>query len=214
MNLMIVVPHPDDEVLGFGGLIQRHAEAGDEVFVNFISAVHGPRMKKQYEQFPSVGKLLGYNGRFDRIIPDDENFRLNVTILENNIQEFKPDVLATTFWGDNHQDHEYIFKMIRVATRVYAPFLIKKVIVGEILSSTDQAPRLPQFTFIPTLYVPLHKNQVQKKIKAMDIYDGETMEWPHPRSPHGIMNVAEKRGSECRHSYAEAFMVLRDIKDI
>lgn len=213
MKVMIVVPHPDDEVLAFGGLIQKHVEEGDEVFVNFMSATHNDRMEKQYNQFPEVGKILGYKGKFDKIIMDDTNFRTNVGLLENSIQKFKPDLFATVFCGDNHQDHEYVFKMVRVATRVYAPFLVKKIISGETLSSTDQSPRLPPFAFIPNMYVPLHKDQVQKKIKAMDTYDSETMEWPHPRSPRGIMNLAEKRGSECKHSYAEAFMILRHIEN-
>lgn len=33
MNVLIFAPHADDEVLGLGGCIARHADAGDTVVV-------------------------------------------------------------------------------------------------------------------------------------------------------------------------------------
>ena len=60
MNILIVVPHPDDEVLGFGGVIQKHIEAGDRVFVNFLLENRGPRWSTQISQVPSVAEKLGY----------------------------------------------------------------------------------------------------------------------------------------------------------
>lgn len=213
MNVMIVVPHPDDEVLGFGGVIQKHVKSGDGVLVYFLTEIKTNRLETQFKQFPEVAEMLGYKGKVYNTLLNEANFVLNVKRLEEEIESFKPDILYSVFGGDNHQDHEYIFKVIRIATRVWSNFLIKKLYVGEILSSTDQSPKLPQYAFIPTYYVPLTKEEVKKKIACMKHYQSEIQKWPHPRSEKGLINLAEKRGSDCGNEFAESFMVLRDIKN-
>ena len=220
MNILIIVPHPDDEVLGFGGIIQKHTEKNDNVLVQFIIEIKNRKPKdqigleNQIDQSIIVGKKLGYNSKVYEVKLNDENFSQNVRYVSNIIEDFKPDILYSVFGGDNHQDHEYIFKIIRVATRVWSNFLIKKIYLGEILSSTDQSPKLPQFAFIPTYYVPLTKKQVEMKIECMKDYEEEVRNWPHPRSEKGIINKAESRGSECGYEYAEAFITLRNIDNL
>lgn len=214
MNVMIVVPHPDDEVLGFGGVIQKHVKNGDNVMVYFMTEIRSSRVDIQFRQFPKVSKELGYTGKVYNTLLNETNLTLNVKRLEDEIELFKPDILYSVFGGDNHQDHEYIFKVIRIATRVWSNFLIKKIYLGEILSSTDQSPKLPQFAFIPTYYVPLTKDEVNKKVECMKYYQAEIQSWPHPRSERGLTNLAERRGSECRHNYAESFVILRDIENL
>ena len=42
-NILIVAAHPDDEVLGCGGTMARHAEMGDQVYVVFMTNGVGSR---------------------------------------------------------------------------------------------------------------------------------------------------------------------------
>ena len=37
MNILVLAPHPDDEVLGAGGTIARHVADGDEVHVVILT---------------------------------------------------------------------------------------------------------------------------------------------------------------------------------
>ncbi len=37
MNILVVVAHPDDEVLGMGGTILKHANQGDKVTVAYLA---------------------------------------------------------------------------------------------------------------------------------------------------------------------------------
>lgn len=212
MNVMIVVPHPDDEVLAFGGIIQKHIKRNDTVFIYFMDDISSSRRaEKQTNQFPKVADRLGCFGKACDTHMDEKNFLPNVRILEDEIHAFRPDVLYSVFGGDNHQDHEYIFKILRIATRVYAPYLVRRIYLGETLSSTDQAPRLPQHAFIPNYYVPLSLEEVMTKADCLEYYTDEIQQWPHPRSKKGIFNLAEKRGSECGQQYAESFVTLRVI---
>jgi LmbE family N-acetylglucosaminyl deacetylase len=212
MNVMIIVPHPDDEILGFGGVIQRHVAAGDVVQVHYLSYSYELRQKTQFQQTAVAAQKFGFTAHIYQTELIDRTLLDCVVYLEKAIQEFKPDILYTVFPGDNHQDHEFLFKVIRIAARPLMKFLVKKIYLGEILSSTDQAPRLPQHAFIPNYYVGLTKEQMDKKLQGLEAYPEELREWPHPRSAKGVTVLAEKRGSECCQFYAEAFMVLRDIQ--
>ena len=213
MNVLIIVPHPDDEILGFGGAIQWHVSRGDKVFVEFVTDnIEEELTRKQYAQFPEVGKKIGYTGNLYAAPFDDKNVRDTTKHLESRINLIKPEVLYSVFGEDNHQDHRYIFDLIRVASRTWAKHHIKNIYLGEILSSTDQSPKLPQCAFIPTYYIPLTKEEVKNKVDALLMYDDEIQKWPHPRSEKGIWNLAEKRGSECHNEYAESFVTLRHIE--
>ena len=214
MNIMIIVPHPDDEILAFGGVIQKHKKNGDNVVVHFIEKVSDSRKKTQVLHGKEACKKLNIGFKLKNITLTDKYFDKCVAYLENEIHTFKPDILYTVFYGDNNQEHEYIFKVVKIATRVWSKFLVKKIYMGEILSSTEQSPKLQQYAFLPTLYIPLTKNEVFQKIECMKLYKEEIQTWPHPRSAGGILNLAERRGSECKEEYAEAFVVLRDISEL
>ena len=38
MNVVVIAPHPDDESIGCGGALCRHADAGDRVTVAFLTS--------------------------------------------------------------------------------------------------------------------------------------------------------------------------------
>jgi len=42
-RVLVLVPHGDDEVLGFGGTIAKHVESGDEVIVTTMRGGTIPR---------------------------------------------------------------------------------------------------------------------------------------------------------------------------
>lgn len=41
MNVLVIAPHPDDDAVGMGGSIKRHAEAGDVVHVLYLTSGEG-----------------------------------------------------------------------------------------------------------------------------------------------------------------------------
>ena len=79
-------------------------------------------------------------------------------------------------------------------------------ICAEIPSSTGYLK--PTF-WEPNLFVELTKDDLEKKVQAMETYKGESWPDPHPRSREVLMALAKVRGSEAGFSFAEAFMIQK-----
>jgi hypothetical protein len=213
-KVAIIVPHGDDEVLGFGGVIQKHVSNFDEVYVIFARKPIDERTAKQYEAISNAKDVLRYKEAFCTEMTEVEMSHEPLTFfrrLEDLLVQIQPEIVYTTFWGDIHQDHKITFDWVCRAVRPHGPLDVKEFYVGEIQSSTDQRPYIIGDNFKPNHYVRLNKEQVDIKTKALDCYTTEVNKYPHPRSAGGIFTTAFIRGSECASDYAEAFMCLRNI---
>ena len=80
----------------------------------------------------------------------------------------------------------------------------------EIISETDHGPQVSIDGFKPNFFVNIDK-YIDKKCKAMKIYETEIMKKPLPRSIDSIRALSRYRGSQCGCSYAESFMILKQI---
>ena len=61
MNILIVAAHPDDEILGVGGTIARHIEAGDEVCVLILGEGQTSRCEKRERAEAGIVEQLHKN---------------------------------------------------------------------------------------------------------------------------------------------------------
>ena len=52
MNVLIVVAHPDDEVLGMGGTMLKHALKSDKVYVVYLTGGITSRRSVNYKNMP------------------------------------------------------------------------------------------------------------------------------------------------------------------
>jgi len=210
MKVLVIAAHPDDEILGVGGALLKHKEAGDEMFVCMATSAYEPEWTKEYieeklVEAKEVDKILGTT---KRICCDFPTVKLNTIPsgeinkkISEIIEEVKPDVIYTHFEGDVNEDHGIIFRAVVVATR---PIKRKiKVVCFETMSSTEWSNK----PFKPNYYVGLSEQHIDKKIEAFTQYKSEVKEYPHPRSKKGIKIWANKRGIEICTEFAEAFIV-------
>jgi LmbE family N-acetylglucosaminyl deacetylase len=218
MKILIVSPHMDDEVIGCGGTIARHVHAGHKVYVCFIAhriyerKYDKIRNQREVQHALDAKKILGYKeSEFFNL--NDE--RLDVAIqdilspLEKYIENIKPDIVYSPFYGDNHQDHRAVFQAVRVAIRPSVKATPRKWLLYETPSSTDQSPPIMESAFMPNHYVNVTE-YIDKKVKACNCHETEKRDYPHPRSEEALRILAQKRGVEIGFEYAEAFMVMRD----
>lgn len=218
MKVLVVSPHMDDEVLGCGGTIAKHVKNGDKVHVCFIAhRVYGRKFdagKNMVEKGHTLKakKVLGYD---EAVFFDLSDERLDSSVqnilipLEDYMVRVKPEIVYCPFRSDNHQDHRAVFDALRVAAKPSTATFVRRLLMYEVSSSTEQSPSLKENAFLPNYYADITK-YIDKKIKALLCYETEKRAYPHPRSGEAVRALSQKRGVEIGFKYAEAFMALRE----
>ena len=215
-KMLVIAPHPDDEVLGCGGTIVKHAKNGNEVYLCVVTKGYTPDWSEEFlknrpKEIEKANKILGIKKthfldyptvKLDTI-PQKE---LNEAISKV-VNEVKPDILCIPHKGDVNKDHRLVFEASLVATRP-ANHKVKKILSYETLSETDWGQ--PIEPFVPNVYVDISET-LGKKIEAMKAYGSELKQYPHPRSLEIIEALAKKRGSEVGVKFAEAFILIKEI---
>jgi N-acetylglucosamine malate deacetylase 1 len=217
MKILVVAPHPDDEVIGCGGTIVKHAKSGNEVSLCFVTAAYTPDWSKSYIknrklEIQKACEVMGISSKFQLDLPTvkldtvpqkELNDKLSKVVLEA-----KPDVCYIPSYSDLNKDHRLVFESSLVALRPLA-HRTKKILSYEVLSETEWGSF--NRTFQPNVYVDVTKT-FKDKILAMKAYASELKSGNHPRSLEIIESLARKRGSEIGCKYAEAFSLIRHIE--
>jgi LmbE family N-acetylglucosaminyl deacetylase len=235
MNILVIVAHPDDEVLGAGGIMLKHAEKGDKVSVLYMATGITSRRKSNYQNISAYEskqnesdkmkqeiemlrndakkacKLLGVKNTIFYDYPDNEMDSVPllqiVKTIEKEIIKNKPDKIFTHHYGDLNIDHRIVYNATLTACRPFGN-IINEIICFEVTSSTEW--NYPA-SFNPNYFVDIHK-QLEKKIKAMESYRNEIRQFPHPRSAKNLKSIAEKWGATSGNKAAEAFEIIRKIE--
>ena len=216
---LIIAAHPDDETLGCGGVISRFSDS-TEFKVVFISegtscryanpAAHEQEIEKNMQiRKNSALRALGtiptsfYDlpcGRLDQV----PQIMIN-KIIEQEIQDFRPDAVFTHWANDANTDHRKVHDATIIATRPYSSF-VEIVLCYEVLSSTEWNFNK---SFCPNAFYELSETDVKSKCQNTQEYYTECKEWPYPRSDEGITTLAKMRGMQAGYKYAEAFQIMR-----
>ena len=216
MTALVIAPHPDDEILGCGGVIAKRAEAGDDVWVCIMSEGKRPMYSKEFikEEFREM-QIAHSNvgvGHFIRValptarLDTIPQYKLN-GILTDIVDTVQPDEVFIPHRGDMHRDHQIVADAAMVALRSHK---VKRVLAYEVLSETDWNIPNTQNAFIPNVYEDITK-QINFKLMAMEGYKSQLREYPAARSLEGIKALAVHRGVTVGVKYAEAFMLIREV---
>jgi LmbE family N-acetylglucosaminyl deacetylase len=222
-TVAVVVAHPDDEVLGFGGTICRHGAAGDAVHVLFLATglasrnddgrVSPDELHRLHRQAESAGKVLGVTGMEFGDFPDNRMDRVALLDVVKRVERFldhtKAGIVYTHHAGDLNVDHGITARAVLTACRPQPGSRVQMLYGGEVLSSSEYA--FPYDRFIPTCYLGIDR-YLERKCAALQCYTEEIRAWPHPRSVEGIQALARLRGSESGMEAAEALVLIREVR--
>lgn len=221
MKYLIVVAHPDDEVLGAGASIYKWTNAGDKVDICIMSTdakarAFRPEDDELNQDLISSSSFLGIDKKYEYTFPNIEmntvpHLKL-VQSVEKAILESQPDIVITHHPADTNNDHLQTSLACQEAIRLHQrrPEIkpIREVWYMEVPSCTEWAINSAFKKFTPNCYVEVGEDGVEAKIKALEMYRGVMRPYPHPRSAEYIKGIAIIRGSEWGIKYAEAFQVV------
>lgn len=218
-NVLVVAAHPDDEVLGCGATIARHASHGDSIQVIFLA--DGVFSRKGATENDLVirkqaackaNELLGCLPPLFLDFPDNQldsvPFLKIIQALEHAIEIYKPDIIYTHFKDDLNIDHQIAFKAVMTAFRPLPGKPVKQIHSFEVPSSTEWAL---SNAFVPNHIVEVSDHYFEIKMAALKKYDGEMNDYPNARSYQNIVALAQYRGASFGMAKAEAFQTIRTL---
>ncbi|MEG2621430.1 MAG: PIG-L deacetylase family protein [Clostridia bacterium] len=217
MNVLFVVAHPDDEVLGAGATIRKLVDAGNTVDVavlNTFDVTAYSDTNAHRKRLQSSDRILGVNevyfGDWEDSQMNTANHREMVQFIEHVMLETKPEVVFTHHPADINSDHYWCFQSVMEAFRIgqrqrYDIEPIKALYLMEVLSSTDWAMNPAVRPFMPNTYEQVTEGQLMMKYEALKAYRGVIRVAPHPRRFDTMKAQAMLRGAESGYLYAEAF---------
>lgn len=228
MNILIVAAHPDDEILGVGGSIAKHTEAGDTVYALILGEGQTARFEKREDVGEKVleelhsdtmrsAKVLGIKEVFFENFADNRFDSVDlleiVKAVEKRIKELQPSVIYTHHKGDLNIDHQRTYQAVLTATRPMQGQPVKEIYTFETVSSTEWNFTYGDMQFAPNVFVKLTKEQFEKKLNAMKEYRSELCEYPHPRSLEMLRATALRWGGVVGGEYVEAFETVRIVRE-
>ena len=225
MNYLLVVAHPDDEVLGAGATIDKLVSDGNRVDVCIMcgevkARAHRPEDGELKSDLRESAGMLGvgkiYEGPFPNVEMNNVPHLHLVQFIERAILESDADVVITHHPSDTNNDHLHTSLACQAAIRLFQrrPEVkpLKEFWFMEVLSSTEWSVNTSMNRFTPNLYVEVGECGIEKKLAALATYRGVMRPYPHPRSVEAIKGLAAYRGAQSGCNYAEAFeCVIRRV---
>lgn len=221
MKYLIVVAHPDDEVLGVGATMYKLARENQSVDVCILSGEvnardHRPSVDELHDDVSESLEILGVNkvikGNFPNIEFNTVPHLKLVQFVEEAIVTSSADIVFTHHPADLNNDHLHTSLACQAAIRIFQRRDKVKPIKGlffmEVLSATEWSVNKSAGPFSPNTFVEVGKEGVEKKIEALSRYRGVMRDYPHPRSAEALLGLATYRGGQAGMVYAEAFQCV------
>lgn len=220
MNVLVIAPHPDDEVLGLGGTIAKRVKEGHVVYVCIVTKGCEPLFSAANVEITKKNSLKAdsFLGVTETIfldfpavmIEEVPRYKLNDALLQV-VNRTKPDEVYLPHRGDMQLDHKLVVDAAMVALRPKYSHVVKRVYSYETMSETGWDIPNAQNEFIPNVYEEI-SGFLGKKLKALSMFEMEVQSFPNPRSPEAVESLARYRGSTISVEAAEAFSLIREIK--
>ncbi|MEU9030043.1 PIG-L deacetylase family protein [Streptomyces sp. NPDC048383] len=213
-DVLVVAPHPDDDVIGCGGSIAKHVRDGARVTVVIVigrerSALDDAVTDAEFTaETEAAAKALGVHRcvRFDEPSRDFVLSRRVHLDLVRVLREVRPQVVYLPHDNDDDVEHRMVHQLA-----LEALWMAQSEFFHEAGGPPSPAPRLvlgyevwaPMARF---QYVEEIDGQIEAKVEAMRAYVSQLR---HAAWDEGIRGLARYRGAVSAGSgHAEVFQVL------
>jgi len=220
-SVLLVAAHSDDEALGCGGTLARHARDGDQVHLIFLTDGVGARKQSTKDEdaeyrgaaCEKAAGILGVASVKQFSFPDNQMDGVPLIAIVQKIEEYAtelcPQIVYTHHAGDLNVDHQLCNRAVLTAFRPSPGQTVRSIYSFEVPSATGWNPGADS-GFRPQRFVDI-SSTLEIKERALRAYDEEMRNFPHARSYDALVALARWRGASVGVPAAEAFAVLREI---
>ena len=225
-RVLIVAAHPDDEVLGCGGVAARHVAEGDAVAMFIVAEGATSRDKERdpvrraseiealRQAARSSAQALGVTDVRFAGLPDNRLDSIDlldlVKIVESAVTDFDPSVVYTHHGSDLNIDHRLLHQAVCTACRPLPDSNVRAIYAFETASSTEFGTRGTGPAFEPVHFVDITDYWPAKEL-ALHEYESEMRAYPHARSIEAVKALGKWRGASAGLQVAEAFEVIWEV---
>lgn len=221
MKVMTIAVHPDDETLGCGGTLLKHARAGDSLHWLLVTAMQPDdysreAIQTQERQVDAVRSAYPFATldwlRMPTTRMETQSLNDIIVKMQQSIEIIRPDVVYVPHWADSHSDHRVVFDGALGVLKSFYMLQrgVHRVLACEVISETDAAAPLVRSPFVPNVFVDI-SDTIDRKIEIFSLYKTEIHADAGPRTLSSIKALARVRGATIGVEHAESFMMVREI---
>ncbi|MCX6814200.1 MAG: PIG-L family deacetylase [Candidatus Aenigmarchaeota archaeon] len=195
-RILFLSAHPDDFETGAGGFFARIKQKGGADYFNLVFSECSEQKGNDgiVQEFHESMKILGIEkGKFQLLDFPNTKFPESAAKIREAMErirdDFKPDTIFTHDIENLHQDHKCVSEQ---ALRV---FKIQSMIMYQDIKSTPH--------FMPNMFAQLTKEQLERKIKALECYKTQFRRYYH--DTEFVRAMARVHGKRINAEFAEAF---------
>ncbi|MBN2752910.1 MAG: PIG-L family deacetylase [Rhodospirillaceae bacterium] len=224
-TILVVAAHADDEVLGCGATMAKHAINGDTVHIliladgvtarddHYAPKTRHSEIAAREDAARNAALCLGACTPTFCNFPDNRcdtvPFLDIVKAVEARIATIQPDIIYCHHGNDLNIDHRIVHNAVLTACRPLKESTVRAIYAFETASSTEWEPTHAGQLFRPTRFVDISAHTTAK-LTALQAYDIEMRPFPHPRSAQALEAQWMMRGAQSGMNAAEAYVVIRE----
>lgn len=187
-KMLVIAPHPDDEVIGCAGVMSKYKSSGKTVKVLYCTKDSNERINeaKNASELLKVDEKVFWDYKIESISKQGA-FREK---LKSLLEHEKPDIVLLPFWLDNHTDHRAINEaLVRIGKTKSFDFMVYAYPVW--------------FPVYPNLLVDI-SSVWEQKVKAIKCYSSQLATRDYVKMSKALCEYwATVKGRDIQ--YAESF---------
>ncbi|OGH37706.1 MAG: hypothetical protein A3B44_00360 [Candidatus Levybacteria bacterium RIFCSPLOWO2_01_FULL_38_21] len=226
-RLLVIAPHPDDEVIGCGGLIQKIKKEGGKVYVLFLTLGDAQDFSKngvsktseRKKEIKKVAAFLKYDNYAIAFPGNKYHLKLDrlgqLPIMDTierggivSLERVRPSIVAFPSFHSYNQDHRVAAYAAHAGLRPSEKDVkhFVSIVLGyeELVDFWNSGEQL-----IPNFFIPLNEKEIENKSKAIRLYRSQLRNFPNPRSPEALKTLAKLRGTQSGNDFSEGFFIHR-----
>ena len=195
-RVLVIAPHPDDEIISSGGTILKLVDSGADIKVIYLTSGEEIEKNTREQEALEVAKRLKTMSEFwhytvHGIKADEGSKRRLISTLE----DFEPQAVFIPFLSDDHPDHRSSNRFFYEALKDYKK-LSPEIWAYQVYS-----------TLMPNVVIDITQ-EVERKSELINLFNSQMKRrnWSHYAKGLNAMNSRFLRTSEAR--YAECFFVV------